>query len=243
MKTTLFGLLAALLLAVGFAVGGWFVGHGYYAAHYGDRYVSVKGLAEQNVQADLAIWQLRFVASGNELASVQTTIKKEAVTVSAFLQQQGIAAGDIQLQSLSVTDREAQLYSGGDKGVRFIIAQTLLVHTSQVDKIAAASQHLEKLVDQGVILDNNNGGESGPSYLYTQLNQIKPEMIASATKAARTAATQFAKDSGAALGGIRRADQGVFQILARNNAPGLNANKQIDKTVRVVSHVQYGLKN
>src|SRR5699024_8313055 len=98
--------MGALILGAGVAVGGWFIGRGFYAAHYGDRYVSVKGLAERHVTADLAIWPLRFVASGNQLNQVQATIRKEAATVTAFLKSQGIVTADIQLQSLAATDRE-----------------------------------------------------------------------------------------------------------------------------------------
>lgn len=244
MKAVIGGIIAALVLGAGAAAGGWFIGNGFYAARYGDRFVSVKGLAEQHVKADLAIWPVRFVASGNQLDQVQATIRKEAVTVTSFLESQGIAAADIRLESLEVTDRDAQLYGGNNKGDRFIIRQTLMVRSHAVDKVASAGQQVGKLVDAGVILDSNGGnGAGGPSYSYTQLNQIKPAMIAAATKAARAAAEQFAKDSGASLGGIRRADQGVFQILARDNAPGVNARQQVAKTVRVVSHVQYYLQH
>ncbi len=232
--------LAAVLLGLGTGLGGWFVGHGFYVARHADRFVDVKGLAEKHVDADLAVWPLRFVASGNELDRVQTTIRKEAGIVTGFLEGQGIAAADIQLQSLEVTDRDAQLYGGNERGDRYIITQTLMVRSKDVAKVAAASQRVGDLVDRGVILDSNRS--SVPSYLYTRLNEIKPDMIAAATRSARAAAQQFAQDSGSRLGGIRRADQGVFQILARDKAPGINADNQVAKTVRVVSHVQYYLE-
>jgi uncharacterized protein len=66
-------------------------------------------------------------------------------------------------------------------------------------------------------------------------------MIADATANARAAAEQFARDSGSALGRIRQANQGVFVILARDQAPGINEGSQLQKTVRVVSTVQYFL--
>lgn len=228
-------------MGAGVAAGGWFVGHGFYAAHFGDRYVSVKGLAVRDVKADLAVWSLGFVASGNQLTHVQATLKNEAARVKKFLHQHDIADHEITLQSPEVTDREAQLYSGNSEGDRYIVKQTLLIRSHDLDHVVAASQNVGSLVDDGVIL-TQQPGSSGPSYLFTQLNKIKPDMIAQATKAARSAAKQFANDSGAQLAGIRRANQGVFQILARNNAPGLSAKKQVEKTVRVVSHVQYYLQ-
>jgi hypothetical protein len=86
------------------------------------------------------------------------------------------------------------------------------------------------------------GGPQGPFYLFTRLNDIKPDMIADATKNARAAAEQFAKDSEASLGSIRQASQGLFQILPRDAAPGQMEEKQVMKTVRVVSTVDYLLR-
>jgi hypothetical protein len=56
MPNNLFGLAAACVLAVAIALGGWFVGHGFLEGRKSDRYVTVKGLAEREVTADLAVW-------------------------------------------------------------------------------------------------------------------------------------------------------------------------------------------
>jgi hypothetical protein len=82
----------------------------------------------------------------------------------------------------------------------------------------------------------------GPFYIFTGLNVVKPPMIAEATRSARAGAEQFAADSGSRVGGIRRANQGLFQILPRDRAPGLQESTQINKTVRVVSTVEYLLE-
>jgi hypothetical protein len=68
-------------------------------------------------------------------------------------------------------------------------------------------------------------------------------MIAEATARAREAAEQFAHDSHSEIGGIREANQGVFEILPRDQAPGISEESQIVKTVRVVSTIDYLLRN
>ena len=101
-----------------------------------------------------------------------------------------------------------------------------------------------ELVSAGVVLSSGNEYEgSGPTYVFTGLNALKPSMIAEATARAREGAEQFAKDSGSTVGGIRRASQGVFEILPRDQAPGMTEGSQIDKNVRVVTSVEYALKN
>lgn len=233
--------LGALLLAVGIAAGGWFVGRGVIEARTGDRYVTVKGVSERAVRADLALWPLRFVATGNDLSEVQAKIDSDTDAVVTFLRNNGTTDEEIQLQGLDVTDLLAQTYRSGPVESRFIVARTILVRSTDVDRINATSQRIGALLSAGVVLSSDF--MAGPFYTFTGLNEIKPEMIAEATRNARQGAEQFAADSGSAVGGIRSANQGVFQILAQDGTPGLDENRQINKTVRVVSTVEYFLKD
>jgi hypothetical protein len=200
--------------------------------------VTVKGLAETFVSADLAVWPLRVTATGNDLGQVQGEIDEDVATITSFLTEQGIAADAIQPQRVEVTDLLAQAYRPEGIGEsRFILAQTVIVRTEQVDRVAALNQQTGELVRRGVVLVDSGG----PTYLFTRLNEIKPEMLAEATRNARAAAEQFAADSGSEINGIRRAYQGLFEILARDPAPGLFEPGQLDKKVRVVSTIEYRL--
>jgi hypothetical protein len=240
MNTLLAGPLAAVLLSIGIAVGGWFVADGLREARTGDRFVTVKGLAEREVKADMALWPMRFVATSNALDEAQAKSRADAEAIIAFLTEAGIGRDEIAVQSLEVTDLLAQAYRSGPVDSRFIVTQTLMVRSRDVDRVGAASQRLGDLVARGVVL-SSDGQASGPAYVFTGLNAIKPDMIAQATRDARAAGEQFAADSGASLGGIRSASQGLFQILPRDAAPGEMESRQISKTVRVVSTVEYAL--
>lgn len=242
MKSPLVAILASIVVAIGIAVAGWFVSEGLREARTADRYVTVKGLAERGVKADLALWPMRFVATSNALAEAQARIGADAATVVAFLTKAGIDRSDIAVQSLEVTDAFAQPYRSGPVESRFIVAQTLMVRSTDVDRIAAASQGVGDLVGAGVVL-SAEGQDSGPAYVFTKLRDIKPDMIAQATRGARAAAEQFAADSGSRIGGIRTANQGLFQIQPRDDAPGQMESRQINKTVRVVSTVEYALQH
>lgn len=239
MRTSPLLLAAAALLAVGLAVAGWFIGRGFLDARAGDRFVSVKGVAEREVQADLALWPMRFVATANRLDEAQQKVAADAAKITAFLAVQGLPREAVSVQSLEVTDLLAQAYRSGPIESRFIVAQTLLLRTTDPQKVAQASQNIGQLIAEGVVLGNE--GQSGPVYLFTRLNDIKPAMIAEATKSAREGAEQFAADSGSRINGIRRATQGLFQILPRDDTPGTSQEKQIAKTVRVVSTIDYAL--
>jgi hypothetical protein len=243
MPSNLFALVAALLLGAGIALSGWFVGDGFLQGRKGDRFVSVKGLAEREVKADLAVWPLRFVATGNDLGAVQQQIVRDAGLVRDFLAASGFAPEAFESESLQVVDRLAQQYQQGQVESRFIIAQTITLRSADVDRVAGLTGRLGELVAAGLVLSDENQWNAGPTYVFTGLNALKPAMIAEATASARAGAEQFAADSGSRVGGIRRASQGVFQILARDDIPGLQQEKEIHKMVRVVSTLDYLLED
>jgi hypothetical protein len=245
--TQLFSRSGAVILAAGIAAAGWLIGNGFGNIRTADRYVTVKGVSEREVKADVAIWPLRMVAAGDNLSQTQAKIEKDQKTILAFLEDNGIPASATELQGLDVTDALADRYRSGQPIVnRFFINQTVMVRFDQPDVVMAASQKVSELVDAGVVLSGSGGGPgpygSGPTFLFTGLNEIKPEMIAEATASARRSAEQFAADSKSSIRGIRRANQGVFVILPRDQAPGIMESSQLHKTVRVVSTIDYYLR-
>ena len=232
--------VSALILGASAIIAAFLLSAGLTDLRTGDRYVTVKGVAEREVQADLALWPLRFVATGDTLDQAQEKARVSREAILAFLKLQAIDTSAVELQRLDVTDTRANAYGGNNSPQKFIINQTLMVRSNNIERIQQAAQNVGELVDSGVVLSSNYG-PSGPTYLFNRLNDIKPEMISEATSAAREAASQFAKDADARLGTLRRANQGVFQILARDQAPGISEPQQPVKTVRVVSTFDYYL--
>ena len=233
--------LVALILGLGMIVSASLLKDGLTEMRTGDRYVTVKGVAEQEVNADLALWPIRFAATGETLEEAREKARSSRDGVMAFLKLQAIDEDSVELQRMDVVDTHANPYQPENGARKFIITQVLMVRTEAVDKVRQAAQGVSDLVDSGVILSSDYG-PTGPTYLFTRLNDIKPEMISEATAAARESAQQFARDADAELGGLRRANQGVFQILARDQAPGVTAEQQPVKTVRVVSTFDYYLE-
>lgn len=233
--------LVSVILGSSLIVSAFLLRDGLTDMRTGDRYVTVKGVAEKEVTADLALWPIRFAATGATLEAAREKAHASRNGVMAFLKLQAIGDDAVELQRLDVVDTHANPYQP-EHGVRkFIINQALMVRSGEVDKVRRAAQNVSELVDSGVILSSDYG-PTGPTYLFTRLNEIKPEMISEATAAARESAQQFARDADAELGGLRRANQGVFQILARDQAPGVMAEQQPFKTVRVVSTFDYYLR-
>lgn len=239
-------LVSAAVIALGLTLGGFAVGNGFARARSADRYVTVKGVAEREVRANLAIWPLRVVGADNDLTAANAKVAKNLAGVREFLVRHGVDTTQVQLAEFTVHDAYANEYAPDRQPTnRYIVRQTMLVRSNQPDKVLAASQQVSELAAIGVVVSSGSGGGEmggGPTFVFSGLNQLKPAMIADATARAREAAAQFARDSDTELGGIRQANQGVFEILARDQAPGISEESQIAKTVRVVSTIDYFLR-
>lgn len=234
----------AAVIAAGVVLAGWFVGRGFERGRLGDRFVTVKGLSEREVEADLAIWPLQFVSADDDLGAAQARLDRNVRRTIEFLADRGIDTTAVARQGLRVTDAEANLYRPTTPTVRYVVAQTLIVRSDDPHRVLAASQSVGELVQSGVAVSSGpEYGPGGPTFLFTRLNELKPEMIAEATARGREAAEQFAADSRSRIGGIRRASQGVFEILARDPAPGIDEAQQLHKRVRVVSTIEYHLRD
>lgn len=231
----------AAIIAVGLALSGWLLGQSLENSRKPIRTVTVKGLAEQNVKADLGFWPIRFIATGPTLEAARSNLEISEQAVRAFLAERGFKNTEIEVQNLRVEDRYAG-YNGGNfpADVRFNLNEDILVTTDQVDALAAASRDIGELLKAGVVFSSDSWS-GGPSFVFTGIADLKSEMLTEATGRAREAAQQFAKESQSNVGNIQTANQGVFQILPAVDIPNDRPDKQIDKKVRVVSTITYFL--
>jgi len=237
---------ASIFVGLGLAAGGWLAGRGLVTARLTDRYVTVKGISEREVRADLAIWPIRVVTADNDLAAAQARLVENLRKVREFLTAHGVDAAKAELQRLEVTDANANPYGDASRvRYRYVVRQTLVVRSDKPDAIAEVAQKAGELVSAGIVLSSEDEGygSGGPRYMFTKLNDLKPPMIEEATARARESAAKFAQDSKSGLGGIRQASQGVFEILPRDQGPGAQETAQIAKLVRVVTTVEYFLKD
>lgn len=230
-----------VVLGVGVAIGGGLAGLGFAQGRVAERFVTVKGVSEREVQADLAVWPLQMTAADNDLEAANVQLARGIESVRQFMVRSGLDTTQIALTGYYVEDAAANQYSSTPARNRFVVRQTLVIRSTTPEKVLAASQRVNELASAGVAI-SSGGGTEGPTFLFTKLNDLKPEMIAEATARAREAAEQFALDSQSQLTGIRRANQGVFEILARDQAPGISPNGQLEKMVRIVSTIEYSLE-
>ncbi|TMM48708.1 SIMPL domain-containing protein [Qipengyuania marisflavi] len=223
---------SAAILSLGLMVGGFVMGDGLVRMKAAERSVTVRGLAERDVIADLAVWTISYASTRTDLQSAQADTDRDSAAIKRFFAELGFPAEQLTPAGINVSN-----YT--DDGVTYYtVRQRMVLRTTDIERAQQAVRRQAELVRSGVVLEDG----SGINYTFTALDTVKPEMVAQATRDARKAAEQFAKDSGADVGSIRKATQGYFSIDARDGeAGGWGVGDTPFKKVRVVTTVDFAL--
>ena len=233
---------AVAIFAVGLTTSGYALGDGFRRYKLAEqRSVTVRGVSERNVTADLATWSIAFSHEGTELGAVQNSVDQQARSVRAFFQRAGFRPADVTDSDVSLSRAQQTDRDGNPVGPETVtVRRSLQLRTNDVMKARAAYSAQAELLRNGVELSG-----SSISYTFTKLNELKPEMIAEATRNARRSADQFAHDSGASVGQIKTASQGYFSVGARDGEDcedcGSSGGSTPFQKVRVVTTIDYDI--
>ncbi|EAK8793496.1 SIMPL domain-containing protein [Campylobacter coli] len=200
-----------------------------------ERSVTVKGLSQKDVEADTLILPIKFTRSGNNLANLYEELESDKQNIIRFLEEQGVKSDEISYNSPNIIDRLSDPYSNDTQATyQYIGTANLLIYTKNIKLGKSILEKISSLGKLGIVTKIE---DYEIEYLYTKLNEIKPQMIEEATLNARNSAIKFAQDSNSSLGKIKKASQGQFSISNRDK------NTPYIKTIRVVSTIEYYLKD
>jgi hypothetical protein len=230
-------IILGLSLVIGLSSLGYLLGDAVIRFKEYERTVTVKGLSEREYKADIVIWPIQFSAASNDLEEMYRLIDSSTEKIKAFLEKAGVGADEISYSSPAITDKSAQQYGNQTKAeFRYTASQTVTVYSENIETVRSVMGRMSDLGKQGIVFTGGNY-QSQTEYIFTRLNEVKPEMIEEATRKAREVAEKFASDSKSSLGKIQKASQGQFSINARDK------NNPHIKKVRVVSTVAYYLSD
>ncbi|MBO4674209.1 MAG: SIMPL domain-containing protein [Bacteroidaceae bacterium] len=224
-------IIVAAIVAVGLLMLGLCIKGGIDNFTNKDRRVTVKGLAEKEVDADKVTWTMGVQASGDELKPLFSVLSTQADAIQQFLKEKGIKGkGDVTVNTYDVTDNLANVWGDNQPRYHYTVRRNVKVTSKDTQFISQLRQKVDELIDRGVILESDYA-----EYEYTQFQQLKPEMMAEAISNAEKTACQFAENSHSTINKIVEAGQGEFSID--------EADIPYKKKVRVVSTITYSLKD
>lgn len=225
-------IIPSAILAVSICILGFCIKAGIDNFAFRDRVVTVRGLAERTVEADYVTWPMNYSIAGDDLPALYDRMQVNNAVVVKFLTDNGITADEISVNPPDLYNAEGNVYGGERARFQYNLSVNITVATSKVAKVRELLSRQSELLKLGVAASNGY-----INYQFTGLNNIKPEMIAEATKNAREAADKFAADSDSKLGKIKSARQGQFSIEDRD------AYTPYIKEVRVVTTLTYFLED
>lgn len=229
-------IISATILAIGIVVLGFSLKSAIDNFSNKDRKVSVKGLAEKEVEADKVTWPIATKELGDDLPELYNSIGRTQQKIKAFLLRNGIKESEIQLNAPTVIDMNAEQYTDNRKPYRYNITSIVTVTSGNVKLVRSIIARQGELLKEGIAVVSG-GYENPVKYEYVSFKSMKPQMMQEAIKNAEQTAEQFAENSHSKLNKIVNADQGQFSIDDRDN------NTPYIKKVRVVTTVTYSLKD
>jgi hypothetical protein len=230
-------LLLGFWIFAGLAALGALISNGALRFREYERVVTVKGLAEREMPADVVLWPIQFNAADNDIGAVYEKLEVDSQRIREYLLEAGVQADEINSSPPRVTDKLAQAYGNSTRiALRYSATQTLTVYSRHVERVRSALAGLGVLGKSGIAFMAEDY-QHQTQYIFTRLNEVKPAMVEEATRNARSVALKFAEDSESQLGKIKRANQGHFSITSRDSqTPHI-------KKVRVVSTIEYYLSD
>ena len=233
---------AVAIFAVGLTTSGYALGDGLRRSKMAEhRSVTVRGVSERDVTADLATWSVNFSHEGTELGPVQQSVDQQASVIRAFFKRAGFRPEEITDSDVSLSREQPRDRSGLPVGPqKLTVSRSIQLRTTDVMRARAAYARQAELLRDGVELSGTN-----VTYTFTGLNGLKPQMIAEATRNARQSAEQFARDSGVDVGRLKNASQGYFSVGPRDGEDcedcGSTGGSTPFQKVRVVTTIDYDL--
>jgi len=233
--------VASGVLALGFVVAAVVGGAAVARAKGPARTITVKGYSERPIESDQAMWSGNLVVRADELAAGYDKLEEDLARVRAYLRETGVPDEQVSVSPVGIGLRYEQSERGWTGVVEgYDLNQQVTVTSSDVGAIERVSREITALIREGVELNS-----FPPQFFYTKLDDLKIEMLGAAAADARLRAEELAAKGGGEVGELVSSTQGVFQITPRFSteisAGGMYDTSSIDKTIRAVVTVTYGI--
>ncbi len=204
--------------------------------------ITVTGSAEKKITSDAIVWRGSFSRRDADMTVAYAKLKEDLAAVRAYLEEKGIADGDVYESAVSTEILYKKSSKGNDTNEieAYRLSMAVEVRSNQVDAAEALSRESTELIQQGIEFISQS-----PEYFYTKLPELKLEMLSEAAANAKSRAERMAQATGARVGAMRSAQMGVFQITPVNSTEvsdwGVNDTSSLEKRVTAVVRAEFSV--
>jgi uncharacterized protein len=240
LSTPSFGVsVAGLALAVALVTAAWIGAKSFEFTQRSQ--ITVKGFAAQSIVSDLALWEGVVSTRHKDLATAYRKLESDGAEIVSLLEKVKIPKEQIEFSATRTQILRKKVgYNETNEIEAYQLEQSFRVRSADVALVQKIASESTELLKKGIEINS-----TAPRFYYTGLEELKVSMLAQATRDARARAMTLATNSGSSLGGLRSAQQGVFQITPENSVEvsgyGENDTSSLKKVIRAVVTVEYGL--
>jgi hypothetical protein len=202
----------------------------------------VTGSAKRAIKSDYIVWLLSVSSQQPTAREAYRELTRQTERVRAYLKQQQIPDDAITTTAIETVSIPELTSNGQETGqiLAYRLSQRFEIRSNEVDRYTELSKRSTELIEEGI-----NIASEPPRYLYTELDKLRVEMVAEATKDARARAEAIAGSTNSRVGTVRDAKTGVFQITSRNSTDvsdsGIYDTSSIDKDITAVVSITFGI--
>lgn len=205
--------------------------------------ITVKGYAEKPIVSDHGVWRGRFRVDGVDLQKAYAELAQQHDMVLMWLETAGVSPGITGSSSISTETVYRKDAQGRDTGeiAGFQLSQSVTVEGAELQLIARVARESTALIHKGIRFTSD-----APEYHYTGIESLKVEMLGQAMKNAHARATAMAENSGAGVGPLVQASQGVYQITPPHDTEVDNYGRSdattIPKVIKAVITADFAVR-
>ncbi len=209
--------ISAIVFSVAIIITAIVLGNAYIKRSKPEGEIAVTGQGKRDFTSDLIVWEGSFYKLDSDLRSASAELTQDKQTIADYLTKNGINKSEVVFSAIEMTEQNRAKYSPngqymGDEFVGYRLTQSIQITSKEIEKIEEISRRITELLNEGIQLNSQP-----PRYYYTQLSDLKIELISEATKDARERAEKISENSGSTIGELISAQLGIFQITGQNS--------------------------
>ena len=229
-------------LALGLVLSSLILGWAYSNSKKGDDAITVTGSAKKRITSDLVVWSAGVTVEAPALTDAYKQLTDNIPRIKQYLLSKGIPEVQMVVSSITTTQIKARDREGNETSeiIGYTLSQDVEVRSNEVAKIGQVAREATELINQGILIQS-----SAPRYYYTQIGDLKIEMLGLAAADAKERAERIASSTGNSIGAVRSAKMGVLQITAADSTDvsdyGVYDTSTIEKDMTAVVNVSFAV--
>ena len=231
-------------LALGLIISSLIIGWSYKTSKKSaDEAINVTGSAKRRITSDLVVWGAGVTEEAPALTDAYKKLSASIPRIKEYLLSKGISEDQMVISSITTTQKHARDKDGNETEeiTGYSLSQNITVRSTDVAKVGQIAREATELINQGILIESE-----APRYYYTQIGNLKIEMLGEAAKDAKERADRIAQSTGNSIGVVRSAKMGVLQITAADSTDvsdyGVYDTSTIEKDMTAVVNASFAVE-